>query len=380
MVRRITGDAVIAGGGVIGCLTAYYLTLRGLRPIVVEPDGIASGASGMAAGILTPYSGSGAPDFMALSRASLDLHAELAVSLPEVNGVDHGYDLRPHLRCVFTADGEARLKQWQETRATEGFKTEWLSPKQAKSLSAWLTGDLRGALVSEIEPTVDSYRFTLSAFTAAEKRGARLVSGRVTGLLTKVRGRADGVRLSDGTEISAPHTVIATGPWAGEAGKWLGCEVPVKPQKGQMFYLDPDHGGHPKPEVSLGGFDTGGVLLPKKLTETIVGATREDAGFDRSPTEAARRDLTLKVSKLSTKVLDARIVRQTACLRPMPADGKPYVGRVPGWDGAWLGVGHWSEGIHFGPLTGKWLADMIVDRKSRYDLSAVSTDRMGRAG
>lgn len=386
----MTADAAIIGGGVIGCLTAYYLTLRGLKPVVVESDGIASGASGMAAGILTPYSGSAAPEFMALSRASLDLHDELRLALPAETGMDYGYDSRPYLRCVFTDEGVARLKTWQKARTKEGFTTDWLRPRQAKSLTPWLTGDIVGALVSEIEPTVDAYRFTLSAFMAAEKRGAQLIYGRVTGLLrqgagtggkgaarrARDRGRAQGVRLSNGAEIASAHTIIASGPWAGEAGDWLGYPVPVRPQKGQMLHLDPAHGDHPRPEVSLGGFDTGGVLLPKRLSETIVGATREDAGFDRTPTEAARRELISKVSKLSGTVKDARVVRHTACLRPMPADGKPYVGRAPGWEGVWLAVGHWSEGIHYGPLTGKWLADMIVDGKSRYDLSAIGADRV----
>ncbi|MSQ09258.1 MAG: FAD-binding oxidoreductase [Dehalococcoidia bacterium] len=374
--KHLKADVAIIGGGVIGCLTAYYATLRGLKPVIIESDGIASGASGMAAGILTPYTGSGASELLALSKASLKLHVDLVKTLPAETGVDYGYDSRPHLRCVFTEDGAVRLKAWQKARAKEGFKSEWLSPLQAKSLSAWLTGDILGALLSEIEPTVDAYRFTLAAFTAAERRGAKLVIGRASGLLSKGKSKAAGVRLVDGSEISAPETVIATGPWAGEAGAWLGYPVPVKPQKGQMLYLDLAHGGQPKPQVSLGGFDTGGILLPKKLTETIVGATREDAGFDRAPTDAARKDLITKVSRFSGRIMDASIVRQTACLRPMPADGKPYIGRAPGWDGVWLGIGHWSEGIHFGPLTGRYIADMVVDDKSKYDLSAVASSRI----
>lgn len=390
MPRQMPADAVIIGGGVIGCLTAYYLTQRGLKPVVVESDRIASGASGLAGGILTPYSGSAAPEFMALSRASLDLHNELRLALPAATGTDYGYDSRPHLRCVFTEDGANRLKQWQKARSKEGFTTDWLAPRQAKSLTPWLTGDIVGAVVSEIEPTIDSYLFTVSAFKAAEKGGARLINGRVDGLLGQGAGSAgtgpssrgvdrssaQGVTLTDGTEIASAHTVIASGPWAGEAGDWLGYTVPVRPQKGQMLYLDPDHGGHPRPEVSLGGFDTGGSLTPKRLSETIVGATREEAGFDRTLTEAARTELLARGSKLSSRIMDARVVRQTACLRPMPADGKPYVGRAPGWEGVWLAVGHLSEGIHYAPLTGKWLADMIVDGKSRYDLSAISADRI----
>ena len=43
---------VVCGGGVIGAAVAYYLSLRGETPIIVESDGVASGASGAAAAIL----------------------------------------------------------------------------------------------------------------------------------------------------------------------------------------------------------------------------------------------------------------------------------------------------------------------------------------
>jgi glycine/D-amino acid oxidase-like deaminating enzyme len=47
-------DVVIVGGGVIGCCIAYYLTLGGARVTLVERGQLASGASGVAAGMLAP--------------------------------------------------------------------------------------------------------------------------------------------------------------------------------------------------------------------------------------------------------------------------------------------------------------------------------------
>ena len=39
-------QVVICGGGIIGVATAYYLTLQGVRPLLVETSGIACAASG----------------------------------------------------------------------------------------------------------------------------------------------------------------------------------------------------------------------------------------------------------------------------------------------------------------------------------------------
>ena len=65
-------------------MTAYYLTRAGVSDVVIiEREGVASGASGYSAGMLTPYSGSNDPGLLALSGASLKLHAELAEDLPQ---------------------------------------------------------------------------------------------------------------------------------------------------------------------------------------------------------------------------------------------------------------------------------------------------------
>ena len=67
MAATNSGEVVIVGGGIIGCLTAYFLSVRGVRPVVVEADAIASGASGTSGGWLTPYSHDCDPAMIALS-------------------------------------------------------------------------------------------------------------------------------------------------------------------------------------------------------------------------------------------------------------------------------------------------------------------------
>ena len=47
-------DVVIVGGGVIGCAIAYYLALGGATVSLLERGQLASGASGVAAGMLAP--------------------------------------------------------------------------------------------------------------------------------------------------------------------------------------------------------------------------------------------------------------------------------------------------------------------------------------
>ena len=56
-----SSDVVILGGGIAGCLTAYYLGKRGVKATVVEREAIGSHASGYAFGGLSYHRRLGHP-------------------------------------------------------------------------------------------------------------------------------------------------------------------------------------------------------------------------------------------------------------------------------------------------------------------------------
>ncbi len=415
-----TSRVVIVGGGVIGCMTAYYLTRAGISDVVViEREGVASGASGYSAGMLTPYSGSNDPGLLALSAGSLKLHAELAEELPDITGIDHGYDLLPYLRCTFAESGCNDARKFLDDRIADGLPAEWLSGSEARKMCDWLSDDVQGACLTSIEPSVDSRLLTQSALRAAEIGGARLVEGEVVGLHCKglpldaqegiegcldqrsgtpcgtpsesppergrekdsrsprfAKGREVGVSLADGSTIESDAVVLAMGPWSKHAASWLGYDIPVEPQKGELLYMHTD-ADHPKPPLTLHNMDDGGVIFPRRLSPTILGATKEDGkGFDRQPSDYALEYILPRVQRLSPRIDKSVVSHQTACLRPMPADGKPYVGIAPAWDNIYLATGHWSEGIHYAPLTAKSITELITDRATSTDISAIDAKRL----
>ena len=373
----LTSRVVIVGGGIIGCATAYYLTRAGISEVkIVERDRIASGASGYSAGILTPYSGSNDPGLLALSSASLRLHAELAEVLPNETGIDYGYDLKPYLRCAFGEVGHAEARQFWEDRRADGLSAEWLSGSEAREVCDWLTPEVEGACFTEIEPTVDSQLLTHALLKAAETNGAEVAIAEVVGLSD------DGVLLADGSQIIADASVLAMGPWTNEAGNWLGCEVPVIPQKGELLYMhlpaeEAKGVEQDRPPTTMHNMDEGGVILTRRLSRTVLGATKEDGkGYDREPSRYAWEFILPKVQRLTNRITSESVTHHTACLRPMPADGKPYVGKAPGWNSVYIASGHWSEGVHYAPLTGKAVSELITTGTSETDISAISADRL----
>ena len=372
-----TYRVVIVGGGIIGCATAYYLTRAGVSDIViVERDYIASGASGYSAGILTPYSGSNDPGLLALSAASLELHAELAEELPSSTGIDHGYDLKPYLRCAFGETGHADAQSFLQDRRAEGLSAEWLSGYEAREVCDWLSEEVEAVCLTEIEPTVDSRLLTNSLLNAAQAKGAQVLAAEAKGL------SRSGVKLADESRLDADAVVLAMGPWTNEAGRWLGYDVPVMPQKGELLYmhLPADEVGdvdQDRPSATMHNMDEGGVILTRRLSRTVLGATKEDGkGYDREPSRYAWQFILPKVQRLTDRITSDSVTHHTACLRPMPADGKPYVGKAPGHDDVFIASGHWSEGVHYAPLTGKAISDLITSGASETDVSAISADRL----
>ena len=89
--RSRTPSVVICGGGVVGVATAYYLSRRGVASVIVEANGVASGASGAAAGIISPLSAEQAHSPLAeIIRKGVEMHTELATHLPEESSIDYG--------------------------------------------------------------------------------------------------------------------------------------------------------------------------------------------------------------------------------------------------------------------------------------------------
>lgn len=67
--------------------------------------------------------------------------------------------------------------------------------------------------------------------------------------------------------------------------------------------------------------------------------------------------------------------RFQSCMRPCPPDALPFLGRVPGVQGAYLACGHNCWGILWAPVTGKIISELVVDGTSSIDLKAFNPGR-----
>ena len=362
-------DVVVLGAGLAGCASAYFLARDGAKVTVVERDAIGSGASGYALGALNPMAGSYiSGPARPLAEASFNMHMELWPQLEEAADMDIQARTLPHLDICLSpedvADTQAEMTRWEETA---GFVARWLEPEQVRRLEPRITHDLAGAALLEDVGILDSYRFTLALAKAAERRGAEFVTGEVVGLRSS-GSRVTGVKLS-GDEISCEATVVPLGPWSGQAADWLGLNVPVRPLKGQILHLE---GLNPPLRHDLG---TACHVLDKADGLLWIGATEEDVGFDTGATAEARELLMQAAMSMVPGLGEQRLVRRTACLRPVTPDRLPVLGRAPGWDGVFLATGAEKKGILLAPAMGRAVADLIMDGETSLPISPFAAER-----
>ena len=365
-------EVVIVGGGIVGISTAYYLAKAGVKSIIVERDAVGSHASGFAYGGLSPLAGAGIPGpVSALAEEGMRLHRELAISLPEETGVNTEFRLRPSLSLAFT-EAEAKSAQaglsWQRDR--NDFSVCWLDSAETHSVEPRISGEAIGALLVEGGADVEPYRLSLAMASAAEKLGATIRHGDVTGL------KRQGLRVTsveiEGQELACDRVVVATGPWSGTAGSWLGVNIDVRPLKGQILRLRAP--GAPF-QCSVGWADNYATTKPDGLLWT--GTTEEDIGFDELPTASGRDSIMSSLLKMVPSLTEAQLVQQTACVRPLSSDGLPVLGSVDGWEGVYVATGAGRKGILLGPAMGRATADLITNGASGIPIEALGPGRFG---
>ncbi len=345
-------DVVIIGGGIVGCLSGYLLGRQGFTVTILEADSVGSHASGFAFGGQSPLTGVGLPEpLLGFSLWSYARHQSLAKELREATGIDVAFELRDRLNLAFDDEEAWAAKQDVEwMRAVEGFKVEWVNNAQARELEPQVNPKCVGALYEQRAGALEPYRFVLAALRAAEQNGVEMLPRRATGLVSE-GGRCTGVTLENGS-INAGVVVLAMGPWTLQASAWCGVDIPVTPLKGQILRLRSDNKA-----LNLGVNYNHSYVATKPDGLIWAGTTEEEAGFDENITVAARDSIMDDFLKMIPGMRDAELVQQTACLRPLSADGLPIADKVTGWDNLYVATGAGRKGI----LWSTGMAQVVID-------------------
>jgi glycine oxidase len=339
-------EVVVIGGGVMGLGAARELRRRGFRQVsVIERGQTGRGASWASAGIVGATERDEADPRLELRRVSREMWPTFAAELKDDAGLDPEYS---ETGCLFVARDEEELR-WLHGRGRV------LQGAELREFEPGLGPAVLGGL-PRTGGSVDPRRLVRALDLAARRAGVEVRTGvEVRGLRTQGEAVV-GVETSDGP-VSAELVVLAAGAWSSLV---QGCEPrpPVQPQRGQILALD--HSAVGLRHVLLTPSDP--YLVPRPEGRLVIGATREEAGWDAALTAGGVAWLLNEAITLVPGLRDCPILELWTGFRPLSMDGLPLIG-PGGLHGLWYLTGHGPSGI--APLPGSLaLFGALVSRQS----------------
>jgi glycine/D-amino acid oxidase-like deaminating enzyme len=382
----VTADAVVVGAGVIGCSVAYELARNGLDVLVVDKAGGPGQGSTSASSAIIRFNYS-TWDTVATSWESKhcwekwsdhlggDDPAGMA-AFRRTGMVFLDVDIAPKQRWFGLFDRAGiPYENWDsdelERRLPHLDTGRYWPPKRIDDAAFWdgASAQLGGLWTPDAGFVDDPSLAAVNLANAAGRRGARFVFARQ---VVEVLGteRTEGLRLDDGTVISAPVVVNCAGPWSGALNRLAGVgsdwSVSVRPMRQEVHHVPvpPALSGTPV----IADLDLGTYLRPTPGGAVLVGGTEPEcdplqwldqpeqanlnptqAGFEAQVTRAARRFPDLGVPGKAVGIAGVYDVTE---------DWTPIYDRSER-EGFFLAIGTSGNQFKNAPLAGKFLARLV---------------------
>jgi glycine oxidase len=349
-------DVIIAGGGIIGVSLALELRRRGATVLVVERHEPGREASHAAAGMLAHCDPHNPAPLRPLIAASARRYPEFVHELEDESGQQ--VDFRREGSLILDGDEETVCHDGRSLSAPELHRLEPCLEAAASKVEYWP------------EASVDPRALTAAALRSAKHRKVEIASGAMVTAIQVTSGRACGVKTAK-TQFSSSAVVNCAGAWACELEATI-CPIPTRPVKGQMLSVIAPRRDFLRHVVR----GPGAYLVPRSDGRVLIGATVEEAGFDKRTDADTIQRLHQAAANLAPELGQARMLEAWAGLRPGSPDDLPILGptALPGY---FVATGHFRDGILLAPITAVLMASLISGERPEIDLAAFSPARFG---
>ncbi len=337
-------DIIITGAGIIGVSLALELRQRGASVLVMERGEPGGESSSAAAGMLAPADPDTPAALRTIASASAQLFPEYVEKLESLAGMEVDFRRQGTIAFLETADG----------------------PPEYQPLSSAQLHHREPALVSPGHPSffvqensVDPRLLMRAALTAAQKSGVEIYGNSEVRAIS-IQNANPEVR-TDRETFSARAVINCQGAWSG---------APVRPRKGQMFYVQPQRARLLQhvmraPDV---------YIVPRSSGKILIGATVEDVGYDKTVDDSAIHGLLTAGTKYLPELASATIIERWAGLRPGTPDSLPII-VMTGKRNVFVASGHFRNGILLAPITAKIMAYLAAGKTPAMDIATFSPNR-----
>jgi glycine/D-amino acid oxidase-like deaminating enzyme len=351
---------LVIGAGVIGCSIAYHLARRGASVIVLDANGVGTGTSSATLGLVWVQRKEPA-EYMELNLLSSQLHAELARTY------DEDVELRqPGGISSFLDEGIFRKQLAIMERinaASDKHQTRALTPREAHEMEPELSPDIVGAIYCPHDGEINPIKLVLNLASNARKCGAKFLAHTLDIHIGRNDAGVTGVDTQTGF-IRAGTVVVAAGTGTPALLKPLGLELPMVFERGQILVTEAMRRVVFYPTGNTRQTERGNILLGVTYEANCTERLTTACGAQKVASDSVRRFPVLK---------NAHIIRHFAGIRPLPKDGRPYLGPVKSVPGLFVATSH--SGITLAPVHGKVISELILDGRTEVPLESYRPER-----
>jgi FAD-dependent oxidoreductase domain-containing protein 1 len=372
-------DAIMVGGGVMGCCTAYYLLKNdpNIKVAIIEKDPTYEFNSTVLS------DGNHRLQFnvkenIQISQYGLEVLETFGEDM-EVDGVKPDIAFRQQGN-LFLADetGKDTALTGLETQQDLGCPVEWLTPEDIKQrFPIYEVDQLAGGTFGSLDGTMDAHAVLMAYKNKAVELGAEFVAGEVTEVM-QVDGQTSGVRLASGDECTAKFVVNSAGAWAQKLAQSVGIQLPVDPVMRQVFVMETMV--HGEVVYPLTVFPSGLYLIQEHDNIFTAGKSFPDdpVGFDFTWNRRIFMDQLWPELFEYIPVFDQlKVTRGWAGLYAVNTfDGNAILGEWPELKGFMLANGFSGHGFQQCYAVGRYLAELILGLTPALDLSIFSPQRI----
>jgi glycine oxidase len=328
-----TADATVMGAGVIGLSIAWACVQRGAKVQVIDPNGVAAGASGGIVGALAPHvpeNWNAKKDFQ---LGSLLMSQAFWAGVTEASGLATGYARTGRLQPL--ADEAAIALAQARAFGAAGL---WLGQADWRIVPAthadWEPPSPSGLLVQDtLTALIHPRQATLALAAAITAGGGEILRG------GDGQGKVVWATGAAGLEqMTASHTRL------------VGAGV-----KGQAALLRLDARGLPQLFV-----DTLHIV-PHMDGTVAIGSTTERDFDDGTATDDQLDALVAKARAALPALQNAPVIARWAGVRPRSRSRAPMLGRHPFIPGAFVANGGFKIGFGMAPKMAQVMADLLID-------------------
>lgn len=408
----------------IGICAAYYLAKRGAAVTVLERDEIGKGASfGNAGSIapghapinkpgrvkqavkslfdpLSPLYVPPRPDLelarwlWTFSRTCTEEHLErsmerLAPLGRETRRLFDKIVQQEKIECAFRGDGYYEIylterglaggKNEAALAGRFGFKPEILNGTELRERDPAVRPEVLGGIFFPEAATVNPYAFVAGLAQRCREIGVKFETRAEVAALQTLGGRVTGVQLKNGPAMDADAVVLAAGAYSASLLRGLGMDLPLQGAKGYHRDCAPANGDAPMMRQACVLGENMVFCTPMDGFVRLAG-TLELSGLN----EEIRRPRLEQLTRATTRYIQGTekvVTKSEWCgLRPCLPDGMPAIGAVRRYPGLFVGTGHAMLGLTLGPVTGKLLAECILDGAASISLEGMSPERFQSSG